>query len=172
MTAIIAGLRATQPRVRRGWVLLGAGWFSWGIGEVIWAVYELVLRQENPFPFLADAGYLLMVPLTLAGMLTLVPARQSMTRVRRALDVLAMGASISALAWHFALRPVFAGAEEQGWFAQLLAGAYPASDVVLFLALILLIKQCGRGASGQTLTVFSAGLAPSSCRTSALRWRA
>ena len=158
LMAIMVGLRANERRVQSGWMLLGAGWLSWGMGEVIWAFYELILRQPNPFPSLADAGYLLMVPLTLAGILKLVPAWKSIGRVRTALDALAIGLSIFAIAWHFALRPIFVGAQEQGWFAQLLAGAYPASDVVLFLAVIFLIKRSGRGANGQTFIVFSAGL--------------
>src|SRR5438093_9240923 len=51
---------------RRAWGLITAAYLCWCLGDAIWAVYEVGLRQQ-PFPSLADAGYLLFYPLILGG---------------------------------------------------------------------------------------------------------
>src|SRR5205807_894149 len=56
---------------RAGWILLGASALSWAGGEVIWSYYETIVGRQVPFPSLADAGYLLAVPLEVAGILLL-----------------------------------------------------------------------------------------------------
>jgi hypothetical protein len=59
----------SKGRFRRGWALIAASAASWCIGEVVWSLYEVVLGVATPFPSPADAGFLVAVPLAIAGML-------------------------------------------------------------------------------------------------------
>src|SRR4030066_106988 len=54
--AFLAGKGAGR-HVRQGWWCIGAACLLWGLGDVTWTVYEVVLQQD-PFPSIADAGYL------------------------------------------------------------------------------------------------------------------
>lgn len=54
--ALAAGVRS-RGRLRRSWLLLGAGLVSWGAGQAVWTSYELS-GTDTPFPSLADVGYL------------------------------------------------------------------------------------------------------------------
>src|ERR1700692_3198904 len=56
-------------RFRRGWALMAASAAAWSIGEFIWSAYEVVLNVVVPFPSAADLGFLLAVPLAIAGVL-------------------------------------------------------------------------------------------------------
>jgi hypothetical protein len=70
LTTLALALRM-HGRDRRSWLLIGAGILSWGLGQAIWSYSELVLGMERPFPSLADAGYVPMIPLMFAGLMTL-----------------------------------------------------------------------------------------------------
>src|SRR3954453_7475915 len=59
----------SQGRYRTVWMLLALGMASWGVGQVTWDYYEVVLRQEVPFPSWADVGYLAEVPLVVAALI-------------------------------------------------------------------------------------------------------
>src|SRR3954463_14155899 len=67
LTALAAGLSCgytafrSPGRYRTVWALLALGMISWGVGQVIWDYYEVIAREEVPFPSMADAGYLLEV---------------------------------------------------------------------------------------------------------------
>src|SRR4029077_5298850 len=74
-------------RLRLAWGLLGASALSWGIGEVIWSVYEVGMQVSTPFPSAADAGFLLAIPLAVAGVLAFpaAPGRVT-TKAQAVLD--------------------------------------------------------------------------------------
>ena len=78
--ACVAASRRQEGWPGRGWLLIGIGMFSWAVGEAIWTGYEVVLGREVPFPSLADAGFLLMVPLTLVGMAAMLNFQRSAMR--------------------------------------------------------------------------------------------
>lgn len=59
---------AKADAMRRVLGFLGTGMLCWGIGAVLFALYPLLNEgQETPYPWYADAGYLLIVPFTLAA---------------------------------------------------------------------------------------------------------
>ena len=71
--AVFAALaaRSTRGRVRAAWVALTVGLGGWFVGEVIWTYYEVVAHQD-PFPSLADVGFL-MLPVGACAALLLFP---------------------------------------------------------------------------------------------------
>jgi diguanylate cyclase (GGDEF)-like protein len=139
-TCTIAGLRSSG-RLRRGWLLLGAGMLSWAIGELTWAYYEVIAGREVPFPSAADIGYLGMVPLSLLGVATLVTVER--TAVRAVLDGLIISGSMLYVSVATVLGPTFE-TSAQGWQAWLIGLAYPVGDVVIASVVFILLSQAGR----------------------------
>src|SRR4051794_27870662 len=153
LTALAAGASClvtayrTRGRYRFVWALLGLGMVSWGIGQMIWDYYEFGLGQEVPFPSLADAGYLLEVPLVVAALVRLPSGTRSMAgRVRTVLDGLIVASALLLMSWMLVLGKVFHGGSGS-WVAQVLSLAYPIGDVVIVTIVVYAIlraRQTGR----------------------------
>src|SRR2546430_5241550 len=95
-------------RMRLVWGLLGASALSWGIGEVIWSVIEVGQGRAVPVPSAADSGYLLAIPLAVAGVLAFpsAPSRIS-TRAQAVLDGAIVALSLIFVSWSFGLQSVY-----------------------------------------------------------------
>ena len=79
---------------RRTWALLGAAVLSWGAGQVLWTWYESILGRDVPFPSLADLGYLGLIPLAVAALVSLPAGTVSVAgRIRTVLDGLMIAGS-------------------------------------------------------------------------------
>jgi two-component system, cell cycle response regulator len=123
-------LRAARRREERlAWALIGAGILAWTFGEIYYTGV-LWTADSVPVPSPADAGYLLMPPLVLAGVLALVRARTSSVPVTLRTDgltaALAVGAVSAAIVFQTALD--VASGDPLGIATSL---AYPLSDLVL-----------------------------------------
>jgi hypothetical protein len=125
-----------RGRARRGWLLIGPGALSWGLGMTAWSYYELILEEKTPFPSLADLGYLSMIPLMFAGLVTL-PAgeRPPEGRIKIGLDAFIVMTSIATVSWFTVLGPLYAQAD-QTWLEKVIGAAYPAGDLLLLCALV------------------------------------
>src|SRR4051794_21241933 len=100
----------SRGRYRTVWTLLALGMASWGVGQVIWDYYEVVLRQEVPFPSWADAGYLAELPFVVAALVRLPSGTRSMAgRTRTVLDGLIVAAAFLLISWMLVLGKVFHG---------------------------------------------------------------
>lgn len=118
-----------QPRERLAWGLIGSGVLAWTLGEiyytgVLWTV------DTVPVPSPADAGYLLMPPLMLTGLVVLLRSRTRGTPVTLRADgftaALAIGALGAAIVFQTALDA--ASGNPLGIATAL---AYPLTDLVL-----------------------------------------
>src|SRR5229473_3587043 len=69
--SLAVAARRSSGRLRIAWALIAAGAASWTIGEAIWSWYEVFQGIAVPFPSAADAGFLLAIPLGIAGVLTI-----------------------------------------------------------------------------------------------------
>jgi diguanylate cyclase (GGDEF)-like protein len=130
-----------DSRERRGWALLGAGALSWAAGQAIWTWNENVDGIEVPFPSWADAGYLALVPLTVAGAATLIGRNRR--AVRSAIDGLIISGSLFYLSWATVLGPLYhaGAATTTEWLVTI---AYPAGDVVVGSMMFILFAQVRR----------------------------
>ncbi len=126
---------------RRAWALLGASTASWGAGQAVWCWYELVARQESPFPSAADIGYLLAVPFAVAGLLAFPAAPTAVSsRLRTLFDGVIIGLSLLFVAWALVLGELW---DDGGDVVALVIGlAYPLGDVLLATMVVLVL---GRG---------------------------
>jgi diguanylate cyclase len=144
-------------RFKRGWALMAASAAAWSIGEFIWSAYEVVLNLAVPFPSAADVGYLLAVPLAIAGILFFWTApRGTAQRWRLWLDGLTIVLALTFTGWSFGLQQVELSSGTVTERAILLA--YPVGDILIAALLILGIRRATRIQHGRMLLLL-AGLA-------------
>jgi len=168
LAALSCGYAAWRSpgRMRLAWGLLGGSALSWFIGELIWSVYEVGLGVNVPFPSAADAGYLLAIPLAVAGMLAFPSAPGRLTTRSQALvDGAIVALSLVFVSWALGLGKVYATSSDQP-LAQLLGAAYPASDIVIIAVLLLVIRRANPQQRGSMFLLLG-GLAANSVADSA-----
>ena len=144
--------RAWTASLRRSWRLLGAACLSWGLGQVVWTYFE-VIAKTDPFPSLADVGFLCTVPLLVAGVLAFpTGASASATaRLRTLLDGLLIAVSLLFLSWATVLGGAYHGAGSSG-LEKAFALAYPLGDIcAATIALVVLSRSRGRGVAHLSL---------------------
>jgi diguanylate cyclase (GGDEF)-like protein len=116
---------------RRAWRLITAAYLSWCVGDAIWAIYEVGLRQQ-PFPSLADGGYLLFYPLILAGLLTLPGvARNRADRMKLLIDTGTVVLAGGLFVWYLVVEPTIDKSATTSTLEHVLSLAYPVGDVLL-----------------------------------------
>jgi diguanylate cyclase len=96
--------RAVLAAERRAWRFFGASATAWCGGQVVWTTYELT-GIAAPFPSVADVGYLLAIPLALAGAWSLAMRSSTSTRLVALVDGLIIAGSLLAIAWPLVLAP-------------------------------------------------------------------
>lgn len=128
---------AMKGRDRLSWVLIGSGILSWGAGQAAWTYMELVLGMDRPFPSLADAGYIPMIPLMFAGLLALPGSgtRGRSGRLTIGLDAFIVMACVATVSWFAVLGPIYIKADAS-WEEKFFGLVYPAGDVLLLFGLI------------------------------------
>jgi two-component system, sensor histidine kinase and response regulator len=128
-------------RMRVAWGLLGASALTWFAGEVVWSVYEVGLGMQVPFPSAADAGFLLAIPLAIAGVLAFpsAPGRLT-TRTQALVDGTIVALSLVFVSWALGLGKVYETTSDQP-LAQLLGATYPVSDIVIIAVLLLVMRR-------------------------------
>jgi PAS domain S-box-containing protein len=141
--------RRTVGRLRIAWVLLAGSAASWAAGEVVWSVYEVGLGVDVPFPSPADAGFLLAVPLAIAGVLAFSSSpRGTSTSWRIWIDGLIIGLSLLFIAWSSGLNAVLtsgSGPEDA------ISAAYPIGDILVGTVLILMLRRATAQQQGRML---------------------
>jgi hypothetical protein len=153
--ALVAGQRSAQ-RVQIGWRLLGLGCLCWGAGDTVWAAYEVIL-QQNPFPSLADVGYLSMLPLVAAGLICLTSERRRLAQARPTLDGLALVLSATALVWLFVLHPTYTDSSASA-LEKVMSAAYPVGDMVVVYALVAAVQRRTGLRDGAVLSTLLGGM--------------
>jgi two-component system sensor histidine kinase/response regulator len=145
-----AAVHATG-RTRLAWALLAGGAASWTIGEAIWSWYEVFQGQAVPFPSAADAGFLLEIPLAIAGVLafTSAPTRMA-TRGEAVLAGAIVALSLVFISWALGLRSVYEQSQ-QSQQATMIGLAYPIGDIVTITVLVIALRRAARAQLGQIL---------------------
>lgn len=143
-----AALR-TARRTRLAWACFAASALSWGIGEVVWSVNEVGRGVALPFPSAADAGFLLAVPLAIAGLFAFTsgPSRLA-TRGEALLAGAIVGLSLLFVAWALGLGNVYATSGETP-AGQLIGLAYPVGDILTITVLVLALRRARRTELGR-----------------------
>lgn len=150
----------SEGRMKRGWLLMAASAAAWGLGEAVWSYYDVWLAQPVPVPSGADVGFLLAVPLAIAGVLSFWTApRGTSEKWRVWLDAVNIVLALTYTAWALGLREI---ALTPGSLAERAIGfAYPFGDILIASVLILGIRRATRREHGRMLLLL-AGLAANS----------
>jgi signal transduction histidine kinase len=137
--------RAWTASLHRAWRLLGSAALAWGLGQVVWTVLELRVGQPG-VPSLGDAGFLVAVPLLIAGVLAFPTAPMRATaRLRTLLDGLLIAASLLFMGWATVLGNAFRS-NASSTLERVICLAYPLGDIVAgTIVLVLLTRSRGRG---------------------------
>ena len=144
MTSALASLSLmnaalhSQGMSRRAWMTLALAMLFNTVGETAWAVIEIIMRQD-PFPSVADIGYLLFYPLFAAGILLLpdVPT-DPRERAKTLLDTAIVLIAATLVSWVFLIAPIVAATDVIG-LDSIVSVAYPVMDLILFFALVGLL---------------------------------
>ena len=171
IAAVSCGLaaRRTSNRARLAWGFFAASAASWAVGETIWSVYEVGMGVSVPFPSAADAGFLVAVPLAVAGVLALTSAPTRLTSRGEALLAGAIIAlSLLFVAWALGLGKVY-DMSTASPPARLIGLAYPVGDIVTITVLVLALRRARRSELG-SLFLLLGGLASAALADSAFAY--
>jgi len=155
-------------RLRLAWGFLGASALSWGAGEVVYSVDELALGVQ-PFPSIADAGFLIAIPLAITGVLAFpaAPGRLT-TRSQAVIDGAIVALSLVFIGWALGLAQVYASSAADQ-ITKLIGAAYPVSDIVIIAVLLLVLRRAGAQQRGLMLLLIG-GLAANAVADSAFAY--
>ena len=134
------GAARMRPAGRRIWWALAAGQALFLVGDLLYVLLEEVLGAE-PYPSVADIPYLLSYPVLAVGLLWLVRARRPGRQRAAFLDAAILTTALATSGTVFIVSPAV-GAPGQSTLERLLAGAYPAMDL-LVLALVVTVFATG-----------------------------
>ena len=140
VAAACCWLTATRRtgRGRVAWVLIGVSAASWAAGQAAWCVQELFLHIDNPFPSVSDAGFLLAVPLLVAGMFILpVWSGRPGSKARALTDGLLTAGGLLLISWDTVVAAIVASPSDSP-LAQAISLAYPIGDVVIVTVLVVM----------------------------------
>ncbi len=132
-------------RLGLGWGILAFAQLIYGLGEISWGILELGYRQD-PFPSIADAFYLAYYPLFLLG-IHLFPTRR-LSKINWLKSMLDMSIMILASAlgfWIFLIGPLVQAGTTEPLTTQLLSVAYPAGDLLLIWAALVMLYRRPQG---------------------------
>ena len=135
VTAVILHTaRHSEARLKKAWLLIAAAMMFNTLGELSWTVIEVALRQ-NPFPSIADIGFLLFYPFFAMGIFSLpnVPLSK-LDKTKILLDFAIIILSATILFWISAIVPVAASIESFD-LESAVSLAYPVMDLLLFVSL-------------------------------------
>jgi two-component system sensor histidine kinase/response regulator len=159
----------SSGRLRAAWALIAAAAASWTLGEIIWTWYEVGQGVTVPNPSAADAGFLLEIPLAIAGVLALLSAPSRLaTRGEAVLAGAIVALSLLFVAWALGLRAVYEQSQ-QPVTATMVGLAYPIGDIVTITVLITVLRRASRAQLGAMLLLIG-GLAANTVADSAFTY--
>ncbi len=136
----LASARRVAGREQAAWLLFAGAALAWGLGQGVWTWYEVVGGHDAPFPSLADVGFLLAVPLLLAGVVVYPARLLPLGRARMVIDASLIASAALFSAYGTFLADVYEQGDGSG-LEQTIALAYPVGDLVIVSAAIALLAR-------------------------------
>jgi diguanylate cyclase (GGDEF)-like protein len=155
-SCFVLGRRAARE-VRSAWMWIGASAASWAAGEAVLTWYNFARSGAARFPSVADAGFLVALPLAAIGVLLFPSApRPGASRLRMPLDGIIVAGSLLIVSWTTTLGSVYHSGSGSV-FSQAVGLAYPISDVIVATVGISVLAQ-GRSRRRVSLALVVVGL--------------
>ncbi len=117
--------------IRRQWLFIGLGAAAFGIGNIAWTLY--VASGTEPFPSLADVGYVLLYPLMAFGIWSALLGFRRMFDIKTPLITGAVLSLVATIALYFTLFSTILADTETSALGKLLSIGYPVGDMWLLL---------------------------------------
>ena len=135
---LLYAAKNTEGRSKRAWLIMAVAMLFESFAEGTWTFIEVILR-EDPFPSVADFGYLMFYPLFVAGIFLLPNAPlSSRERLGVILDSAIVIISAALVFWIFYFAPIVSSLNTIT-LELTISLAYSMMDIVLFVALIRLL---------------------------------
>ena len=157
VVAVVAGVRRYRPGCPTAWYLFAAGQLAFTVGDMIFYVHEYLLRQEPPFPSVADVFYLATYPCLIVGLLLLVKRRTPGRDRASLVDALIVAVSMGLLSWEFLMVPYLRD-PDLTLLGRLTSLAYPMMDVLVLAVTARLWSD--RGVRNTSFHLLSLSLIP------------
>ena len=135
VVALIVGARKNSHDRRLPWYLLALGQAFFVTGDVLAYNYERFFGSALPFPSIADAFYLAVGPLMVAGLLLLTRDRKEARSRASLIDALIITVAAAALSWVYLMGP-YAQDHTLTLGTKLISIAYPLSDILVLGVLL------------------------------------
>ena len=138
--SLLYAARRSIGQSQIAWATLAVAQIAFALGEAIWTLIEVGLRQ-NPFPSLADVGFLMFYPIFIVGVGVFLMPKVSLSpreELKVFLDAGIVIASAALVFWIFLIYPVVASSKAIT-LGLIISMAYPILDMVLFVALMELL---------------------------------
>jgi diguanylate cyclase (GGDEF)-like protein/PAS domain S-box-containing protein len=139
------------------WSLFAVALALFAAGDATYDVLTVTFHQDNPFPSLADACYLLMYPVIAVGLLRLIRARSVSRDTGSLIDALILTCGLGLLSWIYLILP-YVEADDLTVVQRVVAIAYPLGDVLVLALLARLVAGGLRIRSLRWLVVGIVGL--------------
>ena len=128
------------------WAGLGLGFLSWALADTVWSVYDLILRQDIPYPSLADlfwtVGYVFFF-IALTARLQNLPVRpQESSNVCYPRNERFLGCNDHHL---LVLQPILADFDPQRLWEGILNLFFPVADAAVAVMCTILLILLGLG---------------------------
>ena len=145
-----------DQRTRRAWQIMALSLIFLVVGDIIYLVLELT--KGVGFPDIPDFFYLVFYPLAFIGVIA-IPTQLSDPAQEKTwkLDLAIIVAGVAAILWFFLIVPTAISGGE-GWAAHLMAGAYPAMDVLLLASVASLLFRKSDINTRRSLYILGIGL--------------
>lgn len=103
--AIVLGARMHRPSSRWSWYLIALGQALFVAGDVLAYNHRALLGTALSFPSIADPFYLLVYPVTVAGLLLLIRRRNPGRDWASLIDSVIVTSGLALLSWIFLIAP-------------------------------------------------------------------
>jgi diguanylate cyclase (GGDEF)-like protein/PAS domain S-box-containing protein len=141
--AIVVGVRKHKPSARLPWYLIALGQSLFVAGDVLAYNYQTFFGKPLPFPSIADPVYLLVAPVTVAGLLLLIRKRNPGRDWTSLVDAVIVTLGLALLSWIFLMAP-YAHDAKLHLGTKLVSIAYPLADILMLGVAVRMAVGSGR----------------------------
>ncbi|MDP1804970.1 MAG: histidine kinase dimerization/phospho-acceptor domain-containing protein, partial [Acidimicrobiales bacterium] len=141
--AVWVGVSRLQPNARRPAVWFAVALTLYLAGDLIFFFYLLVREEARPFPSVADALYLLDLPIFIASFLLLIRRQNPGRDVASLIDGAIVAVACGLVSWTYVIEPTVVSSSAP-LLDRLIGMAYPLLDVVLVTMAVRLLLLRGR----------------------------
>lgn len=155
-TIYAARQKQLDGKTRKAWTFIALGMIVLPFADILYTILENT--RGVGFPDIPDILYLLYYPLAFFG-LVLIPTRvyEASQAGTWKLDLAIIVTSLAAMLWYFIIAPTAIGGG-QVWLEVLVAGAYPAMDILLLASVASILFRRSEINTRHSLYILGPGL--------------